>query len=261
MLFTKKYLLFLSLTLKLKLNPITEILFHFKIWQPNAVHHCCLDHHGNKSGSIQFDGCTSSSDSGGFFRRWDSKDGVRGKKEEDERAKTGTWWWRAQKIMNLQLWWTLFPWRCHFFSLKSVRRTWYHASWFWALTLVLDSENLSCHSTSFSSCGVFSLCLVICSFCFGSYGELVWVMEIALSSLFVCLSFSSVCASCSRPYQCCCLCLCLSPLVALLFYSDGLFSLDFLFGWLASLFSPVCCSSYPESVCSPLLFCCWYFWF
>lgn len=45
--------------------------------------------------------------------------------------------------------------------------------------------------------------------------------------LFVCLSFSSVCASCSRPYQCCCLGL--SPLVALLFYSDSLFSLDFLF--------------------------------
>lgn len=61
---SKKYLLFLSLTLILKLDPITEILFHFKIWQPNAVHHCCLDHHGNKSRSIQFDGCTSSSDSG-----------------------------------------------------------------------------------------------------------------------------------------------------------------------------------------------------
>lgn len=154
---SKKYLLFLSLTLRLKFDPLTEILLHFKIWQPNAVHHCRLDHHGNKSGSIQFDGCTSSSDSGVqrrgvFFRRWDSEDRVRGKKEEDERAKTGTWWWRAQKVMNLQLWWTLFPWRWHFFSLKSGRRTWYHASWFWSLSLVLDCENLSCHSMSFSSC-------------------------------------------------------------------------------------------------------------
>lgn len=82
---SKKSLIFVTDT-HLKLDPITEILFHLKIWQPNAVHHCFLDHHGNK-----FDGCTSSSDSGVqrrgvFFRRWDSKDGVRGKKEEDERA-------------------------------------------------------------------------------------------------------------------------------------------------------------------------------
>lgn len=34
------------------------------------------------------------------------------------------------------------------------------SSWFWSLTLVLDSENLSCHSMSFSSCGMESLVCV-----------------------------------------------------------------------------------------------------
>lgn len=91
-----------------------------------------------------------------FFRLWSTETRRFFLEDETLRMESEA----KKKRMKEQLWWTLFPRRWHFFALKSVRRTWYHASWFWSLTLVLDSENLSCHSMSFSSCGMESLVCV-----------------------------------------------------------------------------------------------------